>query len=134
MARLACPRRQDGGTSGSSILAAEALANIEASDYGLATYARGGDTPAVPARAMDRTFSAGPAMHPFIPHRPNPQQILSHSERLAREARGSTLELVFQGITAVSLGVMTAKMVFDMVHESAEKKRHAAKSQQGRER
>ena len=83
---------------------------------------------------MDATFLAGLAMHPFLPQKPNPQQILSHSEQLAREARGSKLELVFQGITAISLGVITTKMVIDIVHETAGKKHHSAKSGQGRER
>ena len=84
--------------------------------------------------AVDEFFPAGLAMHPFIAHRPNPQQILSHSERLAWEARGRTLELVFQGITAISLGVMTTKILFDMIHKAAEKRHPSANSWQSRER
>ena len=98
-------------------------------------HARGGERSAIlHPPAVDEFFPAGLAMHPFIPHRPNPQQILSHSERLAREARGSTLELVFQGITAISLGVMTTKMLFDMIQESHQKRHHSATSKEGRER
>ncbi|WP_143393344.1 hypothetical protein [Fimbriiglobus ruber] len=55
------------------------------------------------------------AMHPIIPHNPNPMHVATHAERLAKEQVGKTLGIVFSVITAVSLGVLTTKTVLDMV-------------------
>lgn len=55
-------------------------------------------------------------MHPppQPPHTPL-QQVATHAERLARETKDTRMGMVFQGITAVSMGVVTLKMIFDMV-------------------
>ena len=53
-------------------------------------------------------------MHPPIPHNPNPLHVASHADRFARETHG-TLNLVFAAISAISLGVMTTKLILDMV-------------------
>jgi hypothetical protein len=57
-------------------------------------------------------------MHPVIPNNPNPLHVATHADRLAREQAGSKLGLVFSAITAISLGVMTTKMVVDMVRDA----------------
>jgi hypothetical protein len=57
-------------------------------------------------------------MHPYIPGSPNPLQVADHADRLARERGGSKLGLVFSAVTAISLGVMTTKMLLDIVHEN----------------
>ncbi len=57
-------------------------------------------------------------MHPVIPSNPNPLHVATHADRLAREQAGSKLGLVFSGITAISLGVMTTKMILDMVRDA----------------
>jgi hypothetical protein len=62
-------------------------------------------------------------MHPFIPSNPNPLTVASHADRIAREHHDYRLGLVFSAITAVSLGVMTTKMVLDMIRENREKPR-----------
>jgi hypothetical protein len=59
-------------------------------------------------------------MHPFIPNNPNPLHVASHADRIARETHG-TLNLVFSAITAISLGVMTTKMILDMVRDAQER-------------
>ena len=57
----------------------------------------------------------------MIPHNPNPMNLLSHADRLAKEHAGGKLNLVFSGITAVSLGVMTIKMVVDMLRDGRDR-------------
>ena len=70
--------------------------------------------------ARRKTFGGG-AMHPFVPHNPNPLHVASQAERLARQEHG-TWGLVFQGITAVSLAVVTSKMLLDMLRDSDRRK------------
>lgn len=55
-------------------------------------------------------------MHPVIPLNPNPLHVASHAERLARQENGKW-GLVFQAITAVSLAVVTSKMLLDMLRD-----------------
>jgi len=59
-------------------------------------------------------------MHPPIPNNPNPLHVASHADRIARETHG-TLNLVFSAITAISLGVMTTKLILDMVRDEQER-------------
>jgi len=61
--------------------------------------------------------------HPVIPHNPNPLDIANHAERLGRERKGDNMALVFSAITAISLGVVTTKAIFDMYRESRERPR-----------
>jgi len=63
-------------------------------------------------------------MHPFTP---NPLRIASQAERLAGQDSGAW-GLVFQGITAVSLAVVTSKMLLEMLrsHEPTTRKQAAA--------
>jgi len=63
-------------------------------------------------------------MHPIPPQHGTPMQVASHAERLAREQPGSRMGMVFQGITAISLGVMTAKSLLDMLRDRREKDKH----------
>jgi hypothetical protein len=56
-------------------------------------------------------------MHPFVPHTPNPMHVATHAERLAKEQQGNKLGLVFAAITAVSMGVMTTKLLLDMLRD-----------------
>jgi hypothetical protein len=63
-------------------------------------------------------------MHPHSPSPGNPLQVASHADRLAREQQGGRLGLAFQGITAISLGVMTTKMVLDMIRDARDTERH----------
>ena len=58
-------------------------------------------------------------MHPFIPNNPNPLHVAREADQHAREAHG-TLNLVFSAITAISLGVMTTKLIIDMVRDARE--------------
>ncbi len=53
----------------------------------------------------------------LIPNNPDPMRVASHADRLAREQAGSLLGLVFAGITAVSLGAMTVKTIYDIFRE-----------------
>ena len=55
-------------------------------------------------------------MHPFIPRNPNPLDVASQAERMARQEQGRW-GLVFQAITAVSLAVVTSKMLLDMLRD-----------------
>jgi hypothetical protein len=66
-------------------------------------------------------------MHPFVPNNPNPLHVASQAERLARQEHG-TWGLVFQSITAVSLAVVTSKMLLDMLrdHEKTRNKAQGA--------
>ena len=59
-------------------------------------------------------------MHPLIPNKPNPLHVASQADRIARETHGK-LNLVFSAITAVSLGVMTTKLILDMVRDEQER-------------
>ncbi|HVS34100.1 MAG TPA: hypothetical protein VMS17_00880 [Gemmataceae bacterium] len=63
-------------------------------------------------------------MHPPIPNNPNPLHVASHADRFARETHG-TLNIVFSAITAISLGVMTTKLILDMVRDAQERKTHS---------
>jgi hypothetical protein len=45
--------------------------------------------------------------------------VASHAERLAKEQQGNKLGLVFAAITAVSMGVMTTKLLLDMFRDKA---------------
>jgi hypothetical protein len=56
----------------------------------------------------------------LIPHNPNPLHVASHAERLAKEQVGNRLGLVFSAITAISLGVMTTKMILDILRDKQE--------------
>ena len=49
----------------------------------------------------------------FAAHNTNPKQVATHADRLTREQAGSRMVLIFFAVTAVSLGVMTTKMVLD---------------------
>jgi hypothetical protein len=44
--------------------------------------------------------------------------VADHADQLARERGGSKLGLVFSAVTAISLGVMTTKMLLDIVHDN----------------
>ena len=58
-------------------------------------------------------------MHAHHPGPANPmQQLATQAERLAGEQQGSRLGLVFQGITAISLGAVTAMTVFDLIRNA----------------
>jgi hypothetical protein len=57
------------------------------------------------------------------PNLSNPAQLLTHAERLAREQPGGRLGLVFQGVTSVCLGIMTAKLVLDTVRDASRPER-----------
>jgi len=52
----------------------------------------------------------------FIPHNPNALHVASHAERLARQENGKW-GLVFQAVTAISLGAVTTKMILDMCRD-----------------
>ena len=73
-------------------------------------------------------------MHPLVHRTPDPIQVMSHAEQLGHQGGSSRLNLVFQGITAISLGVVTTKMLVDMVHQATRTTHHAGKSMQGWER
>ncbi len=70
-------------------------------------------------------------MHPIIPPNPNALQLASYAERLASRQHG-ILQLVFQGIMAVSVGVITTKMIFDLCHDQATKHRRDKSEGRGR--
>ena len=53
----------------------------------------------------------------MILHNPNPLQVVTHSDRLAREQGSNKLGLAFSAITAINLGVMTTKMLVDMFRD-----------------
>jgi hypothetical protein len=53
----------------------------------------------------------------FIPHNPNGLDVMTHADRLARQQAGKW-GLVFSGITAISLGVVTTKLLIDMVKDA----------------
>jgi hypothetical protein len=44
---------------------------------------------------------------------PSPLQVASHAERLSKDKPASKLGLLFSGITAVSLSLMTTKLMLD---------------------
>jgi hypothetical protein len=77
---------------------------------------------------------AGPTMHPFVHRPPGPLQVAEHAEQLSHQGGGGKLSLAFQGITAISLGVVTTKMLFDTVRKAAGTTHHTSKSNHGRER
>jgi hypothetical protein len=58
-------------------------------------------------------------MHPYISSNPNPLQVADHADRLARERGGSSLGLVFSAVTAISLVVMTPRMLLDVLREGS---------------
>jgi len=61
-------------------------------------------------------------MHAHFPGPGNPmQQLLSMSERLTRSQTESRIALVFQGITAVSLGAITIMNLRDMIRDARQR-------------
>lgn len=62
----------------------------------------------------------------LVPPNPHPFHVASHADRLAREHQGHKIALVFSAVTAISLGVMTTKMVLEMFKGNKEQKRHQA--------
>lgn len=62
------------------------------------------------------------------PNPTNPAQVLSHAERLAREQQGTRMGLVFQAVTSICLGVMTAKMVLDEVRAARDPDRERGRT------
>ena len=60
-------------------------------------------------------------MHPFMPINPNPLHVATQAERLAKQENGNW-GVVFQAITAVSLAVVTGKMLLDMLREHDRRK------------
>jgi hypothetical protein len=59
---------------------------------------------------------------------------MSYAEQLGHQGGGSKMNLVFHGMTAISLGVVTTKVLFDMIHEATQKKHRSGRSKKGRER
>jgi hypothetical protein len=68
-------------------------------------------------------------MHPVIPSNPNALHVATHADRLAREQGGNKMGLVFSAITAISLGVMTTKMIVDMVRDARDRPQKQARGQ-----
>jgi hypothetical protein len=52
-------------------------------------------------------------MNGFVPNNPNPLHVANFADRLGRQQDGK-FGLVFQVVTAISLGVMTIKLLKDM--------------------
>ena len=57
----------------------------------------------------------------MIPHNPNPLHLAAQAERLAKGHAGGKLNLIFSGITAVSMGAMALKMFADLFREKRER-------------
>lgn len=52
-----------------------------------------------------------------IPSNPNPFQVASFTERLARERQDSKLGLVFSVISAIGLGAIVAQTLLEMMQK-----------------
>jgi CHASE3 domain sensor protein len=58
-----------------------------------------------------------------IPSDPNPLQVASFTERLARERQDSKLGLVFSVISAIGLGAIVVQTILEMMHSHRQRSR-----------
>ena len=91
------------------------LAGTVKRDYGSTSLAEAG---------ADNLSVVG-AMHPIIPRNPNPLDVATQAERMARQEQGRW-GLVFQAITAVSLAVVTSRMLLDMLRDHTRRQGNSA--------
>ncbi|HWG47908.1 MAG TPA: hypothetical protein VN688_34415 [Gemmataceae bacterium] len=58
-----------------------------------------------------------------VPSNPNPLQVASFTERLARERQGTKLGMVFSAITAIGVGATMAQAILELMEDSRQRNR-----------